>query len=304
MLTLNGQEILEGGHTFFYHIQESVYGAMKLETMSTSASRKRIHFITVDDPGKTSSAQARKASKSHAAREAHAKARRLRMQEYQSQNDVPGKNGSSDTINAPLVQSGGGQGPWKPTLVELASYGYRDPLPVLDRPMTDQEHFLFHHCECGCMDDGCEERVTPNLLCIDMSSVAPRLRDWCPKLGFYDELLPDWLSLLVSDIGLLYSALLTASRHIQVYHWFDRYAKSAVQSAAKYKLLCLQELRQAMQTEAVARSFSLATIAKAFVLAFDEVSTVPDYASHRKLDLTNDCSWDAADGLWEIQSCI
>lgn len=46
-----------------------------------------------------------------------------------------------------------------------------------------------------------------------------------------------------------------------------------------YKLVCLQELRQALAVEAPLACFSMATIAKAFALAFEDVSTLPMIAA-------------------------
>lgn len=105
-----------------------------------------------------------------------------------------------------------------------------------------------------------------------MKAVAPYLAFYCPRLQFRDAFLPDWLRLLGTDIGLIYGILVTASRHLQMYHWLDHYMQDAGQTASHYKMLCLQELRRGIQAEAASRAFSIATVAKAFVLGFDEVS--------------------------------
>lgn len=105
-----------------------------------------------------------------------------------------------------------------------------------------------------------------------MKAVAPYLAFYCPRLEFRDAFLPDWLGLLGTDVGLIYGILMTASRHLQMYHWLDHYMQDAGQTASHYKLLCLQELGRGIQAEDSSRTFSIATVAKAFVLGFDEVS--------------------------------
>jgi hypothetical protein len=113
-----------------------------------------------------------------------------------------------------------------------------------------------------------------------MKAIAPYLAFYCPRLEFRDAFLPDWLKLLGTDIGLIYGILVTASRHLQLYHWLEQYMQDACQTASHYKMLCQQELRRGMQAEAGSRAFSIATVAKAFVLGFDEVSL--DHCSMQK----------------------
>lgn len=110
-----------------------------------------------------------------------------------------------------------------------------------------------------------------------MTSVVPQMSIYCPRLALHEGLLPHWRNLLFSDPSLRCIMLLKANRHLQFYHWMDSYSENAMQEAAKYKLLCLQKLRRDIQEEVATLTFSNATIALAFVIALDEVSTVFPY---------------------------
>lgn len=126
--------------------------------MSTGA---RLHFVEVPDPGRTVSTGSLKTSKSHAAREAHAKKRRQRMKEYQDRGgngSEPGSFQSAGVADATLARLEDGTGKddgrvpgWhigtSPLLDHLSS-SYTDPFSALGRHMTGMEYFLLHHCEC------------------------------------------------------------------------------------------------------------------------------------------------------------
>lgn len=107
---------------------------------------------------------------------------------------------------------------------------------------------------------------------LDLTCVIPQMGDLCPKLELYDGLLSKWLSLILSNARLLHCTLLTASRHLQVYHWLDSYSRDADRKAGQYKLICLEELTRHIRAEAVTKRFDISTIAQAFALALDEVS--------------------------------
>jgi hypothetical protein len=113
----------------------------------------------------------------------------------------------------------------------------------------------------------------------------------CPVLArlpnVEESIFREWVRLAVTDLGLLCSLFLSASRHMMFRYGFQNEFVPGM--FTQYKLVCLQQLRQAIAVEAQLACFSMATIAKAFALAFEEVS-VPfhhnnprESRSHQKL---------------------
>lgn len=127
--------------------------------MSTDTPPRKIHFVTTPGLGQSSITQVQKAAKSHAAREAHAKLRHLRMRKYQERNAESEKASSAGMDDRALIHiscddvSGAqvpGKNLWKPTLLDSLSSSYRNPFYTIGRPLKEVENFLFHHCKCRC----------------------------------------------------------------------------------------------------------------------------------------------------------
>jgi hypothetical protein len=106
----------------------------------------RTQFILVssNDPEEAtrSATRQRKLAHSHAARSAHAKARRLRTIQYQAQKNSTKQGG--------LVEISVKLGPWKAhpntPLVTILSAGRKDPFMSFATPLKPIEEMLFDHC--------------------------------------------------------------------------------------------------------------------------------------------------------------
>lgn len=93
--------------------------------------------------GERTPAKTRKDAKAHAAREAHAKERRLRMQHFhQTQGHREGYagNGGREAYDEPDVEL-------LPGPLDVLASHHADPFSATVKPLTAQEKFLFRHCE-------------------------------------------------------------------------------------------------------------------------------------------------------------
>lgn len=141
--------------------------------MATKAERK-IHFVNISDPAASLSGDARRRAHSHAARETHARARRLRTVDYQSRDTTtqlalaqkrqgPGEEeeeeeeqekddrvtnrgtvynpNSSSIANKLEVALAAGPSP-----VSLLASHRRDPFDSSAIAFKPVEHFLLDHC--------------------------------------------------------------------------------------------------------------------------------------------------------------
>ena len=102
-------------------------------------SSSTLHFVDLSHSCDAISKKGqRRAARSHAARAAHAKARRLLTIQYQAQKkltgvDKPTRDNGPDPVAAPQV-------------FNLLPAGRIDPFMSFARPFRPFEHFLFDHC--------------------------------------------------------------------------------------------------------------------------------------------------------------
>jgi hypothetical protein len=95
----------------------------------------------------------------------------------------------------------------------------------------------------------------------------------CNELAAYylDRMTNGWVPLGLTDAGLLNSIFLTACRHLSGQDWQQQQQQQRfTQLSLQYKLDCLQSLREAISAKT---SFDDATVAKAVMLVYDEVSS-------------------------------
>lgn len=123
----------------------------------------RMEFITVSNPSRRLPAKLRRQAHSHASRATHARARRLRTEEYQRQKKIPGEESQTDeyrttkeeqdqeNINRPgrhdeliLVDPSETSLPAPSILGSLV----HEPLASFLQSLAPREHFLFNHCAC------------------------------------------------------------------------------------------------------------------------------------------------------------
>lgn len=119
---------------------------------SNAAPRKRIQFVMVSNPAEASSAQTRKKAHSHAAREAHAKARRMRAQQHRKAQETSDgwSAGHEDAagLDTTLEPASARTGPvtYASPLGLLLSH-CKDPFSTLVKSFTHREYFLLHYCK-------------------------------------------------------------------------------------------------------------------------------------------------------------
>ncbi|KAI1616957.1 hypothetical protein EDD36DRAFT_430329 [Exophiala viscosa] len=201
-----------------------------------------LHFVDLSRSyDAASEKRQRRAARSHAARAAHAKARRLLTIQYQVQKE----QSEIDKLSTP---DNGEDSVAAPRIPKLLPAGRIDPFTSFARPFKPFEHFLFDHY---------------------MTAVVPLMR--CNDLAAYyvDRMTRAWVPLALTDEGLTCALLLAACRHL-----FDHCQQSQqqhfLQLAAQYKLACVRSLREAISTDLF---FGDATITKAVMLAYDELAT-------------------------------
>ncbi len=138
--------------------------ATKLRTKSTTISNMKmnqasnIHFIHVHLPDPhASTPQMRSGMRSHAARAAHAKARRLRSVQFQSDmqtalsqshqhaSSMGNKEHKQDALG--IVTHWKDVAGQEPDLVDLLTTSRRDPFASLALKFNRFEHFMFDYCK-------------------------------------------------------------------------------------------------------------------------------------------------------------
>ncbi|KAH8891540.1 hypothetical protein GQ53DRAFT_746607 [Thozetella sp. PMI_491] len=231
----------------------------------------KVQFIAVSGLPDAPSAKAQRLAHSHAARAAHAKARRLRMAEYQAgKGSDPGSSprkavvdDQEDTQAGLRIRPTAAVMPSQdviPSPSTTLSAGRRDPFNVFSTPMGTKEHFLFDHY---------------------VNSVIPYLTIHCSAAaaepGMYMEMMPkEWVRLAVSDKGFLQGLLLASSRHLSAslhpcaemqLRKQEFYEKLAMQ----YKVACVQALIKAISNGTLTGPVSDSTLAKVMMLALDEI---------------------------------
>jgi hypothetical protein len=208
----------------------------------------RTQFILVssNDPEEAtrSATRQRKLAHSHAARSAHAKARRLRTIQYQAQKNSTKQGG--------LVEISVKLGPWKAhpntPLVTILSADRKDPFMSFATPLKPIEEMLFDHY---------------------VTVIIPLMRCNEPTLEFTQRMTSTWVPLARADASLLDIIFLLSCRHLSASYTQSHQESSFTQRAFHYKSVCLKVLRDAISNEAPC--FSDSTVAKAIMLAYDEL---------------------------------
>ncbi|KAL3458858.1 hypothetical protein BJX64DRAFT_291765 [Aspergillus heterothallicus] len=182
-----------------------------------------------------------KAARSHAARLAHAKARRLRMVEYQTQKkheDYSQLGDAMTRINTLIIP-----GPTNPLPASR-----RDPFSSFALPLKPIEERLFDHY---------------------LTTVIPRMHCNASDDLFTERMMHGWIPLAVSEQSLLHITFLASCRNLS-----DRYRGRPEHDlfnrlAFQYKLMILQSLRNSITAEVP--QFSDVTVSEALMLAYDEL---------------------------------
>ncbi|CEJ53826.1 hypothetical protein PMG11_00167 [Penicillium brasilianum] len=214
-------------------------------------SRVQLIMISSNIPKEAtiSGTQQRKLAHSHAARSAHAKARRLRTIQYQAQKrsakqSDPAENCDEEgsPIEFPTSQ-----------IIRNLPADRKDPFMSFATPLKPVEEMLFDHY---------------------VTVIVPLMRCEEPTLEFTERMTRTWVPLARTDASLLDIIFLLSSRHLSAINTQSQQRSAYTQRAFHYKSTCLRILRDAISNEAP--YFSDSTIAKAIMLAYDEVESIPE----------------------------
>ncbi|KAJ5808552.1 hypothetical protein N7474_009821 [Penicillium riverlandense] len=201
-------------------------------------SRELQFIITAPEAGASSSSQQRVA-RAHAARTAHAKARRLRTSQYQAQKKREELIDASRRFNR-LTE-----------IVTVLPASRKDPFTSFARPLQPLEQRLFDHYVTG---------VIPLMRCTELA------------VDFSQRMTTVWVPLALTEANLLDILFLASCRNLSAsYHHQDQEQQKQffTQLGFQYKLKSLQSLRDAISAETPVYSDS--TVAKAIMLAYDEL---------------------------------
>ncbi|KAL4940595.1 hypothetical protein BDV06DRAFT_18439 [Aspergillus oleicola] len=204
-----------------------------------------IQFIVTSAPSTSTAGptESRKA-RVHAARSAHARARRLRTIEYQAQK---AREGGKELELANHIQSFHpiGCGP-----NHQLSYHRRDPFMSCARRLRPNEEVLFDHY---------------------VTAVVPLMRCNGFDAEFFRRMMAAWVPFALATESVLDILLLSASRHLVESYEPQQQHEYYLRLAFQYKAGIAQSLREAISVETP--NFSDATIIKAIMMAYDELWT-------------------------------
>ncbi|KAL4794082.1 hypothetical protein BDV19DRAFT_205524 [Aspergillus venezuelensis] len=207
-----------------------------------------IQFIVCSAPSTIPSgpAESRKA-RSHAARSAHAKVRRQRTIQYQSQKAQGGRK-ALDLSNHITSSRPIGGDPIHPL-----SYHRRDPFMTCARRLKPNEEVLFDHY---------------------VISVVPLMRCNSFDADFFRRMMQAWIPFALATESMLDVMLLVACRHLAESYEPQQQHELYLESAYRYKAGITQSLREAISVETP--HFTDTTILKAVMMAYDELWTHDD----------------------------
>lgn len=242
-----------------------------------------VEFIASTFPRHIPAKEQRKAH-SHAAREAHARTRRLRMIEYQASKAIQKVESFPQVAESETITEGCdilalNVHEAKQPVLSLLNYlgsDRKDPFSCFAREFEPIEHFLLDHCQFslhyfeGTSQSHADLLRITNLIILDVRAVIPHMNINCNKLrnaSRYVELMTrEWVRLALTNTGSLNGLFLAACRHLLMHRQEQRFVQLSIQ----YKLFCVQALRKTIHVETPA-IISDSTIALGLFLAFDEV---------------------------------
>jgi hypothetical protein len=231
----------------------------------------RVQFILVSSNNSAEATRAatrqRKLAHSHAARSVHAKARRLRTIQYQAQKHSTKHGGSVERS----VEQGPPKEHQKAQLITLLSADRKDPFMSFATPLNPIEEMLFDHCMHDLIWDSPLITNIPE----NVAVIIPLMRCNEPTIEFTERMTRSWVPLARADASLLDIIFLLSCRHLSASYTQSHQESNFTQRAFHYKSTCLKILRDAISNEAP--YFSDSTVAKAIMLAYDEVRYIPEF---------------------------
>ncbi|KAI1141735.1 hypothetical protein F5Y05DRAFT_373635 [Hypoxylon sp. FL0543] len=213
-----------------------------------------MEFINLAHPAQSGSRELRRQAHSHAARTAHARARRLRVIGYMQQKaqdpdmQEPARQSPNRAMDDHERASLSGDETMILAPRPISSSFEQEPLASFLASLTDREHFLFSHY---------------------ITVVLPYLYYHCPVMqqfaDYNNYMRKNWLRYSSADVDLLRGFLLASCRHLSIVHSEGDYIKLAIQ----YKLEYVQSLRETIST--TDPFLGRLAVTRALVLAFDEI---------------------------------
>ncbi|KPM38265.1 hypothetical protein AK830_g8296 [Neonectria ditissima] len=210
----------------------------------------KMEFIPASHPARTTSTELKRQAHSHAARVAHARARRLRVANYMHEKGTAGEtssrkaSGDQQHYHALVIQD-----KMKTSVPKVIPGAFEhEPMTSFKKSLTFQERFMLDHY---------------------IKVVMPYLNNYCPVLQHLGEwhksMRNNWILHSSTDVDLLRGFLLGACRHLSMVNSEEKFAEIAVQ----YKLSYVKSLRETISTQSP--SSKRIAVTKALVLAFDEI---------------------------------
>ncbi|CAM1504983.1 Fc.00g106200.m01.CDS01 [Cosmosporella sp. VM-42] len=213
-------------------------------------------------PAQGRSASQKRQAHSHAARVAHARARKLRMANHMPQKGIIAQNGNPRVVvdasehqaqvivaRQPHKQASASSNTIRCSISKTIPGAFEhEPLARFLGSLTSREHFIFHHY---------------------VRVVFPNMQVQCPVIQYLGELQAyvkaNWILLSSTDMDLLKGFLLAACRHLSMVGVEKEYDEFAIQ----YKLRYVRNLRETISAGNLVSSRMAVT--RALVLAFDEI---------------------------------
>ncbi|TEA15687.1 hypothetical protein C8034_v002283 [Colletotrichum sidae] len=211
-----------------------------------------MEFITMVHPGDKDSAKLKRRAHSHAARVAHARARRLRTQEHEEENAaitgrVEPESVSASSRHCPSASEHTTSAAQSIPATVSGAFEH-EPLASFLSLLSSKELFMFHYYT---------------------NIVFPRVRDSCPIVNYIDKdehyIRDNWILLGSIDVDFLNGFLLAACRHLSIVEKEKEYAGLAIE----YKLRNIRGLRESILGDSLTASRSAVT--RALVLACDDL---------------------------------
>ena len=241
-----------------------------------------MEFIDLSYPASDAQARSRRKVRSHAARAAHARIRKLQTAQYQSsslgQSERARQNTAHHHRDEDKPESGCGL-KWPPfrsqclihpTPTSLLGSGRTDPFASFAMVFSRWEKYLFDHCEY----DPCNWWLIPRgqrgelIHRLDVDYLIPYFMLNCTVLrGIGSESMREnWVKLAITDAGMLNGILLAACRHLSIVYPERPHIE---QSIFSYKAYSLRDLNDDLKSQHM--PLSDLTVSKALILALDEV---------------------------------
>lgn len=218
---------------------------------------QKLQYIITAPEAATLTTSQQRVARSHAARSAHARERRLRTSQYQAQNKREwGLNDVRFRLSKPT------------NILTILPASRKDPFTTFARPLKPLEQMLFDHCMLD-LNTGFDAEIP---ISKDITAIIPLMRCTELPIEFSQHMTNLWIPLAQTEASLLDVLFLASCRNLSAsYHNSNQEQQRQLftRLGYQYKLKSLQALRDAISTEAPVYSDS--TVAKAIMLAYDEV---------------------------------